>query len=55
VGSSRCCFRWCKCFFDDAHAKKAASLSKGARVTVRGRVTGLMMNVVVRECEFVGL
>ncbi len=44
-----------QCFFDDAHATKAAALSKGARVTVRGRATGLMMNVVVRECEFVGL
>lgn len=44
-----------QCFFDDAHAKKAASLSLGMRVTVRGRVGGLMMNVLVRECEFVGL
>jgi len=37
------------------HAKKAASLSSGARVTVRGRVDGLLMNVIVRECEFLGL
>ncbi|MFY0572810.1 OB-fold protein [Archangium lansingense] len=44
-----------QCLFDDVHAKKAASLSPGARVTVRGRVSGLLMNVVVRECEFVGL
>jgi hypothetical protein len=44
-----------QCLFDDVHVKKAASLSPGARVTVRGRVSGLMMNVVVRECEFVGL
>ncbi|QRN97412.1 hypothetical protein JRI60_52205 [Archangium violaceum] len=44
-----------QCLFDDAHVQKAASLSKGARVTVRGRVDGLLMNVVVRECEFVGL
>ncbi|MCY1075183.1 OB-fold protein [Archangium lansingense] len=44
-----------QCLFDEVHAKKAASLSSGARVTVRGRVDGLLMNVVVRECEFVGL
>ena len=44
-----------QCLFDDVHAQKAASLSKGARVTVRGRVNGLMMNVIVRDCEFVGL
>jgi tRNA_anti-like len=44
-----------QCLFDDVHAQKAASLSKGARVTVRGRVDGLMMNVIVRDCEFVGL
>lgn len=41
-----------QCFFDDVHAKKAAALSKGARVTVRGRVDGLMMNVLVKDCEF---
>lgn len=41
-----------QCFFDDAHAKEAAALSKGTRVTVRGRVDGLMMNVLVRDCEF---
>jgi hypothetical protein len=44
-----------QCLFDEAHMQKAASLSKGARVTVRGRVDGLMMNVLVRDCEFVGL
>jgi hypothetical protein len=44
-----------QCLFDDVHAQKAASLSKGARVTVRGRVDGLMMNVIVRDCEFIGL
>ncbi|MFP2927217.1 OB-fold protein [Pyxidicoccus sp. 3LG] len=42
-----------QCFFDDVHAKKAAALSKGTKVTVRGRVDGLMMNVLVKECEFV--
>jgi len=44
-----------QCFFADSEAKKAATLSKGARVTVRGRVEGLMFNVLVRRCEFVSL
>jgi len=44
-----------QCFFDDEHAAKAAALSKGAKVGIRGRVSGLMMNVVVRDCEFVDL
>jgi hypothetical protein len=44
-----------QCFFNDSEAKKAATLSKGARVTVRGRVEGLMLNVLVRRCEFVSL
>ena len=44
-----------QCFFADSEAKKAATLSKGARVTVRGRVEGRMMNVLVKRCEFVGL
>ena len=44
-----------QCLFDEAHVKKAASLSKGARVTVRGRVDGLMINVLVKDCEFIGL
>jgi hypothetical protein len=44
-----------QCLLDEVHAKKAASLSKGSRVTVRGRVDGLMMNVIVKNCEFVGL
>jgi tRNA_anti-like len=44
-----------QCVLSKAQAKKAASLSQCSRVTVRRRVSGLMMNVVVRECEFVGL
>ena len=42
-----------QCFFDDRLAKKAAALNKGDRVTVRGTVSGLMMNVLVKDCEFV--
>jgi hypothetical protein len=44
-----------QCLLDEVHAKKAATLSRGSRVTVRGRVDGLMMNVLVKDCEFVGL
>jgi aspartyl/asparaginyl-tRNA synthetase len=42
-----------QCYFDDSLANQAAQLSKGARVTVEGRVKGLMMNVQVDDCEFV--
>lgn len=41
-----------QCYFDDAHASKAATLSKGQTVTVKGTVKGLMMNVLVEDCEF---
>jgi hypothetical protein len=44
-----------QCFFSDAQAKKAATLSSGTRVTVLGRVDGLMLNVLVRDCEFLSL
>ncbi|NOJ82332.1 hypothetical protein HNV28_29075 [Myxococcus xanthus] len=44
-----------QCFFDESQSKKAATLTKGSRVTVRGRVEGLMMNVLMRRCEFIGL
>jgi hypothetical protein len=43
-----------RCALGKAQAAKAASLSKGARVTIRGRVAGLMMDVLVRDCELVG-
>jgi hypothetical protein len=42
-----------QCFFEDEHARQAARLSKGDRATVRGTVQGLMMNVLVEDCEFV--
>jgi hypothetical protein len=44
-----------QCVLNKAQVKKAASLSQGSRVTVRGRVSGLLMNVLVRDCELVGL
>lgn len=47
--------RQVQCFLDEDNAKTAASLTKGSRVTIRGRVQGLMMNVLVKDCEIVNL
>lgn len=44
-----------QCFITDEQVKKAANLSKGTKIGIRGRVEGLMMNVLVRDCEFVDL
>ncbi len=44
-----------QCFVADDQVSKAANLSKGSRVSVRGRVRGLMMNVLVHDCEIVEL
>jgi hypothetical protein len=41
-----------QCFFSEAHATQAAKFSKGSKITVRGRVDGLMGNVLLRDCEF---
>ena len=42
-----------QCFFGDSHAAAVSRLSGGARITVRGRVEGLMMNVLVKDCILV--
>lgn len=39
-----------QCMLAEDQVGKAASLSKGAVVTVQGRVDGLMMNVILRDC-----
>lgn len=41
------------CFFDAAQTKRVKELNKGDRVRVRGKVDGLMMNVILRHCEMV--
>ncbi len=41
-----------QCYFDKAQTGTLAGLKKGARVTVVGRVDGLMMNVLVKDCRF---
>jgi aspartyl/asparaginyl-tRNA synthetase len=40
-----------QCFPKDDQIAKAASLSKGDLVAVRGHVEGLMMNVLIKDCE----
>jgi tRNA_anti-like len=44
-----------QCFVDEDNANTVASLTKGRRVTIRGRVKRLMMNVLVEDCEVVDL
>jgi hypothetical protein len=40
-----------QCFVDAAGAAKASSLKKGATITVKGEVQGLMMNVQMHDCS----
>lgn len=40
-----------QCMLDDSSSGRASSLSKGRTVTVKGRVTGLMMNVLLSDCH----
>ena len=40
-----------QCMLESNQASKAANLNKGEKITVRGQVSGLMMNVLVRDCE----
>jgi hypothetical protein len=42
-----------QCFFDDSATAKAATLKKGDKVTIKGRVDGLMLNVLVKDSVFV--
>jgi len=41
------------CFFNDEQTKSVIKLSKGDRVSVRGPVDGLMIDVIVKDCEVV--
>ena len=43
--------RGVQCYFDDSHTNSLSNLSKGQWVTIRGRCDGLMMNVLLKECE----
>ena len=42
-----------QCFFSEEWASKAASLQKGRRITIRGKCDGLMMNVLLKDCEII--
>lgn len=42
-----------QCFVASNQVEQVTALSKGDKVTVRGRVDGLLMNVLVKECELV--
>jgi hypothetical protein len=42
-----------QCDLNDENKSAAASLSKGQTVTVEGRVSGLMMNVFLKDCDVV--
>jgi len=52
LGSSQLEVLQVQCFFNEGQAKRAASLSRGSRVSVRGRVDGMLMNVLMKDCEF---
>lgn len=45
--------RKCQFFFSKGAEGQLAGLSKGVKATIRGRVDGLMMNVLVKECALV--
>jgi len=42
-----------QCMFDKANQGQLASLNKDTRITLRGRVSGTMMNVILRDCSIV--
>jgi hypothetical protein len=39
------------CFFDDSQTASVSALSRDDRVTVRGRVDALVIDVLVKDCE----
>jgi hypothetical protein len=42
-----------QCFLSESQANAAGQLEQGQAVTVRGRVDGLLMNVILHACELV--
>ncbi len=44
-------FRSVQCYFEDSENSKVANLKKGDELTVIGDCHGLMMNVLMKECE----
>lgn len=39
-----------QCMLDDSESSKAANLNKNQSITLRGEVSGKMMNVLLRDC-----
>jgi hypothetical protein len=42
-----------QCFLKPTEADKAAALTQGKQIAIRGKVDGLLINVKVRDCEIV--
>jgi hypothetical protein len=40
-----------QCFISKGQESKAANLSRRKQITVRGQVDGLLMNVLLKDCE----
>lgn len=41
-----------QCFFEKSSSDKLASLKKGDSITIVGKCTGKLMNVLVKNCKF---
>ena len=42
-----------QCYFNDKYTSQLASLKKGQQLTVMGKCDGLLMNVLVKNCDIV--
>jgi len=42
-----------QCYFDNKYTSQLANLQKGQQLTITGKCNGLMMNVLVKNCEIV--
>jgi hypothetical protein len=42
-----------QCFFAEKQKQKAAKLSKGDWIAVRGRCDGRFLNVIIKDCEII--
>ena len=41
-----------QCMFAGEHKERISQISKGTKVTIKGKCSGLMMNVILRKCSF---
>lgn len=41
-----------QCMFDKSQAEQLAGLSKGQKLTVQGKVSGKLGNIILRECKY---